>query len=59
MVKRLVAFALYQPLFMALVTVLFIGGGIVAFRSLPVEAFPDVTDGVLLLRQEEQQRASN
>src|SRR5262249_44285366 len=44
MVKRLVSFALYQPLFLVLVTVLFIGGGIVAFRSLPVEAFPDVTD---------------
>jgi len=44
MVRKLVAFALYQPLFMVLVTVLFIGTGIVAFRSLPVEAFPDVTD---------------
>jgi heavy metal efflux system protein len=44
MVKRLVAFALYQPLFLALITALFIAGGIVAFRSLPVEAFPDVTD---------------
>jgi len=44
MVKRLVAFALYQPIFLALLTVLFIAGGIVAFRSLPVEAFPDVTD---------------
>jgi len=44
MVKRLVAFALYQPLFMVMLTVLFVGAGIVAFRSLPVEAFPDVTD---------------
>src|SRR5207248_2562801 len=44
MVKRLVWFALYQPLFLALLTALFIAGGIVAFRSLPVEAFPDVTD---------------
>ena len=44
MVRKLVAFALYQPLFLVLVTLLFIGAGIVAFRSLPVEAFPDVTD---------------
>src|SRR5262249_32385907 len=33
-----------QPLFMALLTIMFIAAGIVAFRSLPVEAFPDVTD---------------
>ena len=44
MVRRVVAFALYQPLFLALITALFIAGGIAAFRSLPVEAFPDVTD---------------
>ena len=44
MVRKLVAFALYQPLFLVLVTLLFIGAGIVAFQSLPVEAFPDVTD---------------
>jgi heavy metal efflux system protein len=44
MVKRLVSFALYQPLFLLLLTSLFVAGGIVAFRSLPVEAFPDVTD---------------
>ncbi|HEY6212484.1 MAG TPA: efflux RND transporter permease subunit, partial [Vicinamibacterales bacterium] len=44
MVKRLVAFALYQPLFFLLLTALFVAGGIVAFQSLPVEAFPDVAD---------------
>jgi heavy metal efflux system protein len=44
MVRKLVSFALYQPLFLTLVTIMFIAGGIVAFRSLPVEAFPDVTD---------------
>jgi cobalt-zinc-cadmium resistance protein CzcA len=43
-VKRLVSLALNQPLFMMLLTVLFIGAGVQAFRSLPVEAFPDVTD---------------
>ena len=44
MVKRLVSFALYQPLFLLLLTALFVAGGIAAFQSLPVEAFPDVTD---------------
>src|SRR5438132_9008494 len=44
MVKRVVSFALYQPLFLALLLLLFVAGGIAAFRSLPVEAFPDVAD---------------
>ncbi len=44
MIKRIVAFALYQPLFIVLGTVLFVAGGIWAFKNLPVEAFPDVTD---------------
>lgn len=44
MVRRIVAFALYQPLFTLLITGLFIAAGVVAFASLPVEAFPDVTD---------------
>src|SRR3989440_12052210 len=44
MVKRIVTFALYQPLFLVLMVALFIAGGIVAFKTLPVEAFPDVTD---------------
>jgi cobalt-zinc-cadmium resistance protein CzcA len=44
MIRRIVAFALYQPLFVVLGLVLFIGVGIAAFQSLPVEAFPDVTD---------------
>jgi cobalt-zinc-cadmium resistance protein CzcA len=43
-IKRIVSFALYQPLFVVLGTLLFIGAGIAAFRNLPVEAFPDVTD---------------
>jgi len=43
-VRRLVSLALDQPLFMMLLTILFIGAGVQAFRSLPVEAFPDVTD---------------
>ena len=44
MIKRIVHFALHEPLFIILGLVLFIGVGISAFRSLPIEAFPDVTD---------------
>jgi cobalt-zinc-cadmium resistance protein CzcA len=44
MIKRIVAFALYQPLFVAIGLALFIGAGVWAFSNLPVEAFPDVTD---------------
>ncbi len=44
MVKRIVSFSLDQPLFLGLLTALFVFAGIVAFRSLPIEAFPDVTD---------------
>jgi len=44
MIRKVVSFALYQPLFILLGTVLFIGAGIAAFNALPVEAFPDVTD---------------
>jgi cobalt-zinc-cadmium resistance protein CzcA len=44
MIKRTVSFALHQPMFLVLMTILFIGGGILAFQSLPIEAFPDVAD---------------
>src|SRR6267142_1126443 len=44
MIKRLVSFALDQPFFLILLVALFVAGGVAAFRSLPVEAFPDVTD---------------
>jgi len=44
MIKRIAHFALNQPLFVLLGMVLFIGIGITSFRSLPIEAFPDVTD---------------
>jgi heavy metal efflux system protein len=44
MIRRLVAAALHQPVFVVMLLVLFIATGIAAFRSLPVEAFPDVTD---------------
>jgi cobalt-zinc-cadmium resistance protein CzcA len=42
--QRIVTFALRQPLFTALLAMLFVGGGVVAFLQLPVEAFPDVSD---------------
>lgn len=44
MLNRIVSFALNQPLLVILLTVLFVAGGVAAFRALPVEAFPDVTD---------------
>src|SRR3989475_3513835 len=44
MINRFVAFALNQPFFLILLVALFISAGVAAFRSLPVEAFPDVTD---------------
>lgn len=44
MIKRIVSFALQKPLFIVLGLILFIAGGLAAFRSLPIEAFPDVTD---------------
>jgi cobalt-zinc-cadmium resistance protein CzcA len=42
--RRLVSLALTQPVFLLLLTALFVGAGVAAFRALPVEAFPDVTD---------------
>src|SRR5258708_7619832 len=44
MIKRVVSFALHQPLFIILMSILFVGGGWLAFHNLPIEAFPDVSD---------------
>jgi heavy metal efflux system protein len=44
MIRRLIAFAVHQPLFIVMMAVLFVGGGVLSFRSLPIEAFPDVSD---------------
>src|SRR5215471_4584448 len=44
MIRRITSFALHQQLFMGMLLVLFVAAGITAFRSVPVEAFPDVTD---------------
>ena len=42
--KRLIHYALSQPLFIVLGTLLFVLAGVTAFKNLSVEAFPDVTD---------------
>jgi cobalt-zinc-cadmium resistance protein CzcA len=42
--KRLIQYALNQPLFILLGTLLFVLSGVIAFKNLSVEAFPDVTD---------------
>ncbi|MCZ2498670.1 CusA/CzcA family heavy metal efflux RND transporter [Xylophilus sp. Kf1] len=42
--KRLIHYALNQPLFIVLGTLLFAAAGFFAFKNLSVEAFPDVTD---------------
>lgn len=44
MIDRLIHYCLRQPLMVMLALLLFIGGGVAAFRVLPVEAFPDVSD---------------
>jgi cobalt-zinc-cadmium resistance protein CzcA len=42
--RKLIHYALHQPLFIVLGTVLFAMAGLFAFKTLSVEAFPDVTD---------------
>jgi heavy metal efflux system protein len=44
MIARIVRTSLNQPLLVVFALLAFIGGGLIAFKSLPVEAFPDVTD---------------
>jgi cobalt-zinc-cadmium resistance protein CzcA len=44
MIRRIISFALEKPLFIVLGLILFVAGGLAAFKSLPIEAFPDVTD---------------
>jgi cobalt-zinc-cadmium resistance protein CzcA len=36
MINRIVSFALYQPLFVVLGMIIFIGGGVIAFKNLPI-----------------------
>jgi cobalt-zinc-cadmium resistance protein CzcA len=44
MIRRVVSLALHQPVLVVMLLVLFVASGVAAFRSLPIEAFPDVTD---------------
>src|SRR5258708_33823011 len=44
MIQCLVSFSVHQPLFVCLLTGLFLLGGVIAFENLPIEAFPDVSD---------------
>ena len=44
MIRRIVDFALDKRLFVLAIALLLIGGGVVAFRALPIEAYPDVAD---------------
>ncbi|MEO5923175.1 MAG: CusA/CzcA family heavy metal efflux RND transporter [Bryobacteraceae bacterium] len=44
MLRKLIFFAVHQPLFVFMLLALFIGTGVYAFKNLPIEAFPDVTD---------------
>ncbi|MBS4099191.1 MAG: efflux RND transporter permease subunit [Sulfuricella sp.] len=43
MINRIVEFALTQRLVTLLLTLLLIGGGVLAFQGLPIDAFPDVS----------------
>src|ERR1700674_3009052 len=44
MIERVVSFALNKPVFVVLGLILFVAGGFAAFKSLPIEAFPDIAD---------------
>ena len=44
MLRSIVRFSLLKPLFVVLGALLLIGGGVLAFKNLPIEAFPDVSD---------------
>ncbi|HKK07062.1 MAG TPA: CusA/CzcA family heavy metal efflux RND transporter [Gammaproteobacteria bacterium] len=43
MLARLIQFALTQRLFMLLAVALLVGAGVLAFREIPIDAFPDVS----------------
>src|SRR3982751_3271685 len=44
MLRKLIFFAVHQPLFVFLLVAVFVGAGIFSFKTLPIEDFPDVTD---------------
>lgn len=43
MISRLIAFSLAQRLLMLVLTTVLIGAGLLAYRELPIDAFPDVS----------------
>ena len=44
MLKRLIDFSLHQPLLIIFMTLLLVAAGLSAFRTVPIEAYPDVGD---------------
>ena len=44
MIRKIIHFSLHQPMFVGLLAIIFIAGGVIAFLNLPIEAFPDVSD---------------
>ena len=44
MINRLIRFALDQKLFVGLGLLILVLAGVMSFKNLPVEAFPDVSD---------------
>jgi cobalt-zinc-cadmium resistance protein CzcA len=44
MVKKLISFAVDQPLVMTAIAIVFVGFGLYSYKWLPLEAFPDVDD---------------
>ncbi len=44
MIRRLVDFALNNPLLIVALAVLLFAGGVISFRNLPIEAYPDVAN---------------
>ena len=44
MLRKIIFFAVHQPLFVFMLLAVFIGAGVYSFKTLPIEAFPDVTD---------------
>ncbi len=44
MLRKIIFFSVHQPLFVFMLLSIFIAAGVYSFRTLPIEAFPDVTD---------------
>src|ERR1051325_10098952 len=43
-IKSIIAFSLKNKLFIAFATIVLIVWGVISFRNIPIEAFPDVTN---------------